>query len=487
MARELTKKEIYERMIEWRNVKKLHAAAKDRIEAQQKTIKLLKERVHVLEARDQEKDTIITELKLQIEELRRMIFGRRQKKQKTDDTDDDTATKSGPRTERTPDSYHRRVPGEEEVTHTKRNGIDVCPDCGNPLTKLETRVFYEEDIVLPDTTTAPLKTVVKHEVERGWCVGCHAWRTSLPLPTATVILGRKVKIYICYLSILIRLSFEQIRHLLETTYRIDVSNGEVAYILEKEAQALRPEYEALKDRIRVQRGAHYDETGHPVQREGEGAYAWVMAGTETDEVVFDCGRSRGKGVAALLKGESDHVGITDDYGAYRTLFTEHQLCWAHPHRKLRELTETDTLTETAQQHCRTVFETWSALYTDLRAVLVTPFDRDVWLVRRTMLMERFDAVAAADEADPPKLARIRAALRRSRDAYFTCLLHEGIPADNNKAERALRHLVLKRRISFGSRTQKGAETFSILASVLLSLWRTRPRHFFQELMELRGV
>lgn len=169
----------------------------------------------------------------------------------------------------------------------------------------------------------------------------------------------------------------------------------------------------------MQKGAHYDETIHPVQHEEQGQYAWVMAGTETDEVVFDCGRSRGKGVAEKLKGDARHVGITDDYGAYRTLFNEHQLCWAHPHRKIRELTETDTLTEAETSYCRRVFETWSALYTDLRTLLALPFDPETRMTARTTLMKRFDAIAIVHPDDPEKLRRIKAALRRGREAYFT--------------------------------------------------------------------
>jgi len=297
MARELTKKEIYERMSAWRNIKKLHEAARTRVEAQQETIKQLKEEVRILKERDKEKDTLIAELKLQIEELRRMIFGRKQKQKKPDAADENTTTEPRPKAERTPDSYHRRIPGEEEVTNTQQHSIDACPDCGNPLEKLETRVFYKEDIVLPDTAEIPLKTVIKHEVERGWCKECKAWRSAIPLPSATVVLGRNVKLYICYLAILIRLSFSQVKTLLQTTYGFEISEGEISYILEKEGRALRPEYEALKDRIRSQKGVHYDETGYRAAREKHGNYAWLMTGTETNDVVFDCGKSRGKGVA----------------------------------------------------------------------------------------------------------------------------------------------------------------------------------------------
>src|SRR5207244_13139573 len=44
-----------------------------------------------------------------------------------------------------------------------------------------------------------------------------------------------------------------------------------------------------------------------------------------------------------------------------------------------------------------------------------------------------------------------------------------IPADNNRAERELRPLVIARKISFGSRSEQGAQTREILMSVLHTL------------------
>ncbi|MBI3420718.1 MAG: transposase, partial [Candidatus Sungbacteria bacterium] len=106
---------------------------------------------------------------------------------------------------------------------------------------------------------------------------------------------------------------------------------------------------------------------------------------------------------------------------------------------------------------------------------------------RDQLITRLQTITLPHPNDPQKLKTIKESLRKNTDAYVTCLTHEGIPADNNKAERALRHLVLKRKISFGSRTQKGTDTLSALASVLLSLWWRKPQNFFGEYLGLRGV
>ena len=52
------------------------------------------------------------------------------------------------------------------------------------------------------------------------------------------------------------------------------------------------------------------------------------------------------------------------------------------------------------------------------------------------------------------------------DAIFRVLDYPHLPLTNNEAERALRHWVILRRISFGTRTEQGSRIFAILASVI---------------------
>ena len=59
---------------------------------------------------------------------------------------------------------------------------------------------------------------------------------------------------------------------------------------------------------------------------------------------------------------------------------------------------------------------------------------------------------------------------KKKERYFVCITEPDIPADNNKAERVLRHLVIKRKKSLGSKTQKGADIMSVIYSVVMSLW-----------------
>lgn len=55
-------------------------------------------------------------------------------------------------------------------------------------------------------------------------------------------------------------------------------------------------------------------------------------------VYYRCGVGRGKDVLHEALGENfSGIGVTNDYACYDSIFTEHQLCWAHFLRKAVEL------------------------------------------------------------------------------------------------------------------------------------------------------
>lgn len=423
----------------------------------------------------------IETLTLRVEELIQIIFGRKKKKDQNDNDDNNQSPIFKQPIKRSPQSYQRVVPTDNEVTQKEFHPLNTCPNCQTKLTRKKVVFFYEEDIPLPNQDRPSIKIVTKHQAEKGYCPKCKKWQTTTPLPFAKVILGKNVKLYICYLSILIRLSFAQIINLFQDTYNLCLSDGEINRVLQQEAIRLNPEFERLKQAIRQQSAAHYDETSWPVQQEEQGNFVWTMVGTQTNDAVFAFGKSRGKANASELKGKNnDQIGITDDYGAYRNLFAKHALCWSHPYRKLRDLANSDLLNIFKQKLCQTTSKKFQKLYAKIRLLLTKDFNLKERQQRKQEYMKAFDKLAAFNPGDPIKLKTIKKSLRKNKEKYFTCLTHDQIPADNNKAERTLRHLVLKRKVSYGSKTQAGADRLSILVSVLLSLWKERKTNFFQK-------
>jgi len=86
-----------------------------------------------------------------------------------------------------------------------------------------------------------------------------------------------------------------------------------------------------------------------------------------------------------------------------------------------------------------------------------------------------------DPEDLPKLATYKSTFLEHREKYLLCIRMAGVPMTNNKAESSLRHLAIKRLLSFGSRTQQGAQAMETILSVLLTLWWRKPEDYFGEL------
>ncbi len=445
---------------------------------------LLKEKQAMLLSEQQQLKKQIESLNLIVEELRRMVFGKKKsgtgggENQSGDNTSSQQAQKRKAAS-RSKDSYRRASPKEENITATINHPVTVCPDCGTLLTDIKQIIRFIED--LPDLTNLAtlLKTIEKHIIGSGYCPACKKRKTASPVSPQVSVIGENTKQFVCYLSIVMRLSFEQISCFLLDTAGFTISDGEITSCLDEQADKLTPERKRLFAKIRGAPGRHYDETGWNVQKEGQGNYCWITRPTEGEETIFLMGRSRGLGNALELRGAVDNqVGISDDYAAYDHLFKDHQLCMGHPQRKLRDLHESKTLSPMSRANCTTTYGSFSTLYADLEETLATEFQKGLWLQKREEYINRLKDIAIHKENDPQKLKAIKQSLNQNAEKYFTCLLQPGIPADNNKAERGLRHIVLKRKISYGSKSQKGADTTSILCSTMLSCWWNKPDNFF---------
>lgn len=464
----LPPEEIQKRLIRLRNLERLHAEQRFRNEAltlENRDLKAEVTRLNLIVATQQK---TIDDLKLQVEELRTIVFGKKKKTKEADDEDDLLPPKE--KIVRSSNSYKRPIPKDAEVTDFKYHPLGKCA-CGEEMIEKKTVIYYEEDIPIPAK-----KIVKKHVVEKGYCATCKKWNAAATLPFHKVVLGTNIQKYTCYLSILCRLSFTQIQGLLDDTYHIHVSQGEIAKILNREAVKLRPVYERLKVSIQGEPGIHLDETGWKILMGGENSYAWVMSGAESKESVFLVGESRGGGNVEKLTGD-DHKGfvVTDDYGGYKKL-KRHQLCFAHVIRKWRDLAESKELGDEQNLHCKEEYRKLCVVYDDLKS------DRRVERYGEFAL--KFTELSTVAPLDPKKLATYKATLKKNIPQYLMCLSDARIPLTNNQAERSLRHLVLKRKISFGSLTKRTADNLAVLLSVLMSLKQRHQTGFFGEYLRV---
>lgn len=481
----LTDQEIKQRLAKLQNLERLYSVSRERSE---KMEQLIKEQGQMISRQDQiikAQAELIEKLKLIIEEFEVKIFGKKKDKDRAGKSKNGDGESRAEKKLRPADSYRKPIPKQEEITKTQEYPITNCPDCNTSLIDLKTIDQYKIELAFLDKA---LKEIECQYVQSGYCPKCKKRISAIPISPAQVYFGPSLKQFICHSIIILRLSLSQTKNLLKTIADIDVSEGEISSILQEHSIALNPEFERIKEQIQNEPAAHFDETTYKVFDENAcGNYAWIMASSKNNDAVFAFGKNRGQGNAQDLKGKNnpDQIGVTDNYCGYKNLFgANHQLCWAHLIRKVRDLAQSDQLPQDKKEYCVNLHQSLKGIFHELDQALHLPFDlASRGLVKET-LRSKLEKLSKPDKLDCAKLKTIKQSLAKDIELYFTCLLHEGVPATNNKAEQLLRHAVIKRKISFGFQTQKGADAASILFSVLLSLWRRSKQNFFVEYRRL---
>lgn len=464
----LSNEQIKQKLVEGRNYKRLYFELKDKFDDAHVEIKQLKADNADLK---QYFSGIVEAQAARITELETMVFGRK------------NSFRSGgghktPKSPRDVASYRRPKPSENEVTSEGHYPISNCHHCGDPLTDKEEHIRYIEDIILSALNTqAQFKTVEKHTIERGYCIRCGKYSSSQDLRGQATTIGPMVRSLICYLITLRDHSYDQVQNILWDLYHFKITDGEITNILDNRRLKLLPAYEELKENIRVG-PVHMDESRWRIQSEHSG-YAWSMSSTLNTDVVFKLADSRGMGNAEELLGDNyQGVGITDRYPGYKHLFAIHQICWAHLQRTAKDLTYLECLSKAKLAHVTRFYQDIAAVYAAIRAHQKKPFDETIRRQQADKLLEQTKRLCQLHKLDPKKLTNLKTGILEYQNCLFICLTVDGIPADNNRAERDIKKLVIKRKKSLGSKTPKGARTLEVLLSICWSLYNRDRDNFF---------
>ena len=242
-----------------------------------------------------------------------------------------------------------------------------------------------------------------------------------------------------------------------------------------------PAYRQLEADIRSSPSVHADETPWPIQNLNRQGYAWVLSASDNPKTCFSLEISRGAPHAKKLLGSYHGIRITDNYGVYLSLPGKQQLCWAHLYRYIRDLRYNENLPGKQLPYVTQWYGQFASIYQQLQTYLAEPYDKASRHTKADELWQRLQLLLSPKRGEPDKLARLKAQLTRAgRDRLFICLPNN-TPCDNNRAERDLRPLVLKRKRSFGSKTHQGAKALATILSICTTTWREDPTTYFKTL------
>jgi transposase len=182
--------------------------------------------------------------------------------------------------------------------------------------------------------------------------------------------------------------------------------------------------------------------------------------------------------------------VRDRYAAYNGIGTDWQSCLAHISSKAKEIGKEHALLPPPEQECRV--ESFCANVRDFckRACEVGQLldsGKTPWMEAGAIEKRFVDELnkICKHQLNFKSAETLRKSLAGpEQKSLLTFLRIPGVPPTNNLAEQAQRHMVIFRKLSFGTRSDSGIETHSILPSLVQTARRqgVDPREFLHILL-----
>lgn len=346
--------------------------------------------------------------------------------------------------------------------------------------------------------------VTEHQLLKVAC-GCgHATRAQAPAQAAgPTNLGHGITAVAVYLATVQMIPVERVAATIQALFGIHVSTGWVSLATEDAEAAVKEANEQIKARIVAAWRAHFDESATKIA----GKQHWFhTAATETLTAYHADSHGRGLeaikafGILPVFTGVAVHDAYSSYYSATfhvpdpedpeapGTPRFSHALCIAHVQRELRGLAEHDPAAAE---------EGWAAegdaLIEDLfrwRATWHNDGHDRLPGFKRAKAHRLWDALVERALATHPHIVgrpggqtharRLAVRLRDRREDYLRWLDNFALPATNNEAERTVRMIKTKTKVSGGFRTLPGLQRFLAIRGYIDTL-RKNNRHIITDL------
>lgn len=381
-----------------------------------------------------------------------------------------------------------------EVTQEIHHQHDCCQACNTPFTQETHSIAYtarfEIELAFPSSGIGLLLQKNKHTYydsecscghisrsepgrcpkEEGWSVELTEWHMAGPFLIAFIVSLSKRQ----------HMSRLRIHEFLLEWFDLHLCIGTINQCIHEAGRALSPVVEnEIMNEILLCSLLHADETSW---KEKEAAL-WLWVFSCATATLFIVGR-RNKAMAQKILGEFSGWLMTDGYKVYRD-YEWRLRCWAHLVRKARGLAE--SLEQEAQNFGK---QTLQLLKTLIDAIYQARKDStvdDIYKQHEKKLLEFRTLCGEYWDCEHKKTRALAREFCYDWEAIWCVLKYPSLPLTNNEAERALRHWVISRRISFGTRTAEGTKVFTSIASVIDTCYKRKvpPWKYIAEVIRVR--
>jgi len=363
-----------------------------------------------------------------------------------------------------------RKPGHPPAYRVRPDHVDerievpltACPRCGGPVTAVTACEQFIEDL-------PPIRPhVTQLATYAGLCPRCGPVRSIHPIQVSTATgaagthLGPRALALVAQLNKQFGVTTRTCVGILKALGGLRLTPGGLVQALHRVAGKAQIWYGDLIASLRSQPSVHADETSWWVG--GPGHWLWAFTCPACTVYHVDTSRSR-QVVLEMLGDRFGGVLVSDCLASYENLPYTMQKCYVHHLRAIAQSRERAP-PESHADFCRLAGLLKAALCLQKLRPELPP---EEYARRRAALDVTADGLLSAPTGPVTKVA-LR--LTKRRRWLFTFLDHDGVPADNNAAERALRPAVIARKLSCGNRTQRGKHTWEVLASLTATCQQT---------------
>ena len=353
--------------------------------------------------------------------------------------------------------WFRKRPGK--IDRVEEVKLSSCPECGSKditeCKKIDEHI--QEDIVLPKVEA------VLYRHHHYYCKHCKKVVSSKGKDElANSYIGPKAKAFAAFLRYGVKISERDVKVLFERAFNLKIVASSIAGFRYQLKRAGSPLYRILRESLKQGSFIHADETGWKV----DGINHWLWKFSNKKVCVSHIDQSRGQKVVEDILGK-DYAGtlISDFLSAYNKIAAKNkQRCLVHIARdlkKVKEYWQDDPEVLRYVKRLKEILESAAALQKEYKN---KHWDKS-YLARRESLR---NSLKDFTFPNPNKRILKRFARRpeRHKDELLTFLYEKDVDCHNNHAEQQIRPDVIFRKITFGNRSNNGAQYHSVIMSIL---------------------